>query len=68
MATSAQCNEAWERGYNEGWSAYKTSTPSVPPRPASFPPSEDPLDYYRREGYALGKNDALRTAAGMNKG
>jgi hypothetical protein len=69
MATSAECNDAWERGYVEGWAAFKPATkPSVPSRPASFPPGVDPLDHFYREGYARGKNDGLRNLAGIDKG
>jgi hypothetical protein len=67
MATGAECHEVWERGYNEGWSVHKATRPTVPPRPEGYPSGVDPLDYYFREGYARGKNDALRTAAGMTK-
>lgn len=43
MATDAECHEEWRRGYEHGWSVHKTTKPTVPPRPAGFPPDVNAL-------------------------
>lgn len=65
MTTSDECNKAWGQGYTDGWRQYKSTLPSIPARPASIPAGVDPLEYFYEEGYASGKEAALKIQAGM---
>lgn len=67
MATPHDYNKAWERGYIDGYMRNRSTIPSIPSRPASYPPGVDPQDYYYKEGYAKGYKAGLQSAAGINK-
>jgi len=54
MATSEECNDAWEDGYKGGYRKVKGTNPSVPPRPST---GKDP-EQYRKDGYQAGKAKA----------
>ena len=54
MATSEECNQAWKNGYIAGYKSIKGSTPSIPCRPGTYPPSVDPIQYFHSQGFAAG--------------
>ena len=60
MVTSEHCNEAWKRGYIDGYKKFKSGSPSIPTRPASYPPSVDPLKYYYDAGYTAGIQESYK--------
>jgi hypothetical protein len=61
MATSEDCNDEWERGYIDGWTSVKATTPTMPARPASAPPGVDPLPYFYEAGKRRGIQDATNS-------
>lgn len=53
VPTNQQCDAAWRRGYMDGWRSVRPGAiPSIPTRPATHPPSSDPLSCF----YALGRD------------
>lgn len=67
MATSSECDVAWARGFTEGYMKNWSTKPSIPSRPASFPPGVDPLTHFHGKGYEAGYKAGLQSAAGISK-
>lgn len=55
---SEDINEAWLRGYTDGYKSVTGRIPSIPPRPGSIPAGvADPVEYFYQQGYKLGKQN-----------
>lgn len=67
MATSNECNDAWTRGYLNGYAHFRNTIPTVPPCPALPTTDEDPLEYFYKLGNARGREDSIQIAAGIGK-
>jgi hypothetical protein len=65
MSTSEEVNNAWNRGYTEGWKEVKSTIPTIPPRPGSFPSGVNAVNYYYKEGKSQCREDALKKMAGI---
>lgn len=65
--TTDDANEAWARGYKEGYNdaCIGNHNPPIPPLPGGYPPGVDPKDYYYKEGKEEGFRNGLHTNAGI---
>jgi hypothetical protein len=68
MATSQECNDEWERGYTDGYREFRSTRPTIPSRPGSYPPGEDPLNYFYRTGLDRGRKKGIQDSAGIKGG
>lgn len=64
--TSAECNDAWQHGYVDGWRKYNSTRPPIPTRPAYPAGVIDPLKYYYEAGLERGRA-AGASAAGIKQ-
>jgi hypothetical protein len=61
VATSGECNEAWKKGFINGYKSLKGTTPSIPTRPGSIPSGvTNSIEYFYGLGYNAGMNAASR--------
>jgi hypothetical protein len=68
MATSAECDDQWARGFTDGYMEFRSTKPGIPSRPGSYPPDVDPLDYFYTTGRERGRKEGVRVSAGIKDG
>lgn len=54
-------NEAWKRGYTNGYQEITGHIPPIPARPGSVPAGvSNQVDYFYQLGYRMGREAALK--------